>query len=373
MRRFTLSRAAAVLLGLTLYIAGPAVAGAQQTATIRGTVTDSVSGQPVTGAQITIAGQVRGVTNDRGAYLSNVAPGTVTVRVQRIGFSPGERQVTLTAGDTTTLNFALHSVAVTLAQVMVIGYGTENRARVTGAVSTVNGSDVQNQPVAGLDAALQGKAPGVQVIQNAGDPGNGITVRVRGAASISASNQPLYVVDGIPVQSGDFSQLGPNGQGVTGVTGLDPSEIESITVLKDAASAAIYGSRASNGVVLITTKRGSAGTAHFSFDANTGWQQPERYLSLMNATQYVAFMNQGAENDGDSDPFTPGVDDAHSTDWQRAIFRTAPVGNVHLGLSGGSDRLKYYLRGSYFGQTLLRATGFSPPSRNRPHPASTPP
>jgi len=124
MRRFTLSRAAAVLLGLTLYIAGPAVAGAQQTATIRGTVTDSVSGQPVTGAQITIAGQVRGVTNDRGAYLSNVAPGTVTVRVQRIGFSPGERQVTLTAGDTTTLNFALHSVAVTLAQVMVIGYGT---------------------------------------------------------------------------------------------------------------------------------------------------------------------------------------------------------------------------------------------------------
>ena len=351
MRRFTLSRAAAVLLGLTLYIAGPAVAGAQQTATIRGTVTDSVSGQPVTGAQITIAGQVRGVTNDRGAYLSNVAPGTVTVRVQRIGFSPGERQVTLTAGDTTTLNFALHSVAVTLAQVMVIGYGTENRARVTGAVSTVNGSDVQNQPVAGLDAALQGKAPGVQVIQNAGDPGNGITVRVRGAASISASNQPLYVVDGVPVQSGDFSQLGPNGQGVTGVTGLDPSEIESITVLKDAASAAIYGSRASNGVVLITTKRGSAGTAHFSFDANTGWQQPERYLSLMNAKQYVAFMNQGAENDGDSDPFTPGVDDAHSTDWQRAIFRTAPVGNVHLGLSGGSDRLKYYLGGSYFGQT----------------------
>ena len=351
MRRFTPSRAVALLLGLTLFGARPAVARAQQNAVVRGTVTDSVSGQPVTGAQIAVAGQARGVTTDRGTYLVNAAPGTVTVRVQRIGFSPAERQVTLAAGDTTTVNFALHGVAVTLAQVMVIGYGTENRARVTGAVSTVNGSDVQNQPVAGLDAALQGKAPGVQVIQNAGDPGNGITVRVRGAASISASNQPLYVVDGVPVQTGDFSQLGPNGQGLTGVTGLDPSEIESITVLKDAASAAIYGSRASNGVVLITTKRGSSGAAHFSFDANTGWQQPERYLSLMNAKQYVAFMNQGAENDGDSDPFTPGVDDAHSTDWQRAIFRTAPVGNVHLGLSGGSDRLKYYLGGSYFGQT----------------------
>src|SRR5690348_15134939 len=163
MRRFTLSRAAAVLVGLTLYIAGPAVAGAQQAATIRGTVTDSVSGQPVTGAQVTIAGQPRGVTNDRGTYSSTVASGAVTVRVQRIGFSPAERQVTVAAGDTVRVDFALHSVAVTLAQVMVIGYGTENRARVTGAVSTVNASDVQNQPVAGVDAALQGKAPGVQV------------------------------------------------------------------------------------------------------------------------------------------------------------------------------------------------------------------
>ncbi|HXE60576.1 MAG TPA: TonB-dependent receptor [Gemmatimonadaceae bacterium] len=351
MRHVPFTRAAFLLLGLTLLGASPAVARAQQEATVRGTVTDSVSGQPVTGAQIMIAGQARATTNDRGAYLASVASGTLTVRVQRIGFAPAERQVTAAAGDTVRADFALHSVTVTLPQVLVVGYGTENRARVTGAVSTVNASDVQNQPVAGIDAALQGKAPGVQVIQNAGDPGNGITVRVRGAASVSASNQPLYVVDGVPVQTSDFSQLGPNGQGVTGVTGLDPSEIESITVLKDAASAAIYGSRASNGVVIITTKRGSAGATRFSFDANTGWQQPERYLSLMNAKQYVAFMNQGAENDGDSDPFTPGVDDAQSTDWQRAIFRSAPVGNLHLGLSGGSDRIRYSLGGSYFGQT----------------------
>ena len=164
MRRFPFTRAAILLLGLTLLGAGPAVARAQQTAIVRGTVTDSVSGQPVNGAQITVAGQARGTTNDRGTYTANVPPGTVTVRVQRIGFAPGERQVTLTAGDTTTVNFALHSVAVTLAQVLVVGYGTQNRARVTGAVTTVNGSDVQNQPVAGVDAALQGKAAGVQVI-----------------------------------------------------------------------------------------------------------------------------------------------------------------------------------------------------------------
>ena len=290
MRRFNRNAAIGVVFGLTAFMAVPAVAAAQQEAAIRGTVSDSVSGEPVVGAQVTVVGTTRGaITNDRGVYLvTRVPAGAVTVRAQRIGFAPGVHAVTLTAGDTATVNFALHGVAATLSQVVVVGYGTENRARVTGAVSTVTGADVANQPVAGVDAALQGKAPGVQVIQNSGDPGNGITIRVRGAASVSASNQPLYVVDGVPVQTEDFSQLGPNGQGLTGVTGLDPSEIESITVLKDAASAAIYGSRASNGVVLITTKRGAAGKAHFTFDAYTGFQDTEKRLSLMNAIHYVA-------------------------------------------------------------------------------------
>lgn len=345
-----------VVLGVALGLVAPAMAAAQQSAAIRGTVTDSATGDPVAGAQVTVVGTTRGaITNDQGVFfVTQVPAGAATVRAQRIGFAPGQHSVTLAAGDTATVNFALHAVATTLSQVVVVGYGTENRANVTGAVSMVTGAEVANQPVAGVDAALQGKAPGVQVSQNSGDPGNGITVRVRGAASVSASNQPLYVVDGVPVATEDISQLGPNGQGLTGVTGLDPSEIASITVLKDAASAAIYGSRASNGVVLITTKRGNAGKAHFSFDSYTGWQNAERKLSLMNATQYVTFMNQGAINDGyDSDdlPFTPGVDDATSTDWQSAIFRTAPVSNLSLSLSGGTPNLRYYLGGSYFDQT----------------------
>lgn len=346
-------RALGIALGLAALLVPRARAAAQETAAIRGTVTDSATGGPVSGVQVHVTGTTRGaVTGDNGAYLvTHLSAGVVTVRAQRIGFAPAERTVTLRDGDTVTVDFALHAVATTLSQVVVVGYGTESRSRVTGALSTVNGADVVDQPVAGLDAALQGKAPGVQVTQNSGDPGNGITVRVRGAASVSASNQPLYVIDGVPVQSEDFSQLGPNGQGLTGITGLDPSEIESITILKDAASAAIYGSRASNGVVLITTKRGQAGKAHFSLDTYTGWQTVERKLSLMNAKQYVAYMNEGAANDGEDAPFTPGVDDATSTDWQSAIFRSAPVGNVHLGLSGGTDRLRYYLGGSYFGQT----------------------
>ncbi|MGH7626117.1 MAG: SusC/RagA family TonB-linked outer membrane protein, partial [Gemmatimonadaceae bacterium] len=236
-----------------------------------------------------------------------------------------------------------------LAPVVAIGYGTENRTNITGAVSSVSASEIANQPVAGIDAALQGKAPGVEVMQNSGDPGNGISVRVRGAASISASNQPLYVVDGVPVQTSDFAQLAPSGQGLTGVTGLDPNDIESITVLKDASSAAIYGSRASNGVVLITTKRGIAGPARFSIDAYLGWQNAERKLDLMNGEQYVQYMNEGAVNDDEDLPF-PTDQQYANTNWQDAIFRTAPVGNAHLSVSGGSDRLRYYLDGSYFGQ-----------------------
>ena len=143
-----------------------------------------------------------------------------------------------------SVDISLQSVVTTLSQVVVIGYGSSNRAEVTGALSTVSASEIQNTPIAGVDAMLQGKAAGVQVTQNAGNPGNGISVRVRGSSSLTASNQPLYVVDGAPIQSGDFSQVGMGGQDLTAVTSLNPDEIESITVLKDAASAGIYGSRA---------------------------------------------------------------------------------------------------------------------------------
>ena len=207
--------------------------------------------------------------------------------------------------------------------------------------------------MAGVDAALQGKAAGVQVSQNSGEPGTGISVRIRGAASLSASNQPLYVVDGVPIANDALAQqLFPAGsEAPTAITGLDPNEIESITVLKDAASAAIYGSRASNGVVMITTKRGQVGQgASSTIDLSTGIQNAATKLKLMNATQYVTYMNEGAVNDGDGIQFFAGVDDATSTDWQDAIFRTAPIQNLHLGVSGGSETLRYNVEGSFFKQ-----------------------
>lgn len=336
---------------LVSLLAGVPSALAQQTGTIRGMITDSTSREPVPGAQVRVVGSTVGaLSTSTGAYvIHSVTPGSVQVRVQRVGYAMAERTVTVAAGDTAVVDFSLKAVATVLAPVVAIGYGTENRTNITGAVSSVSADQITNQPVAGIDAALQGKAPGVQVMQNSGDPGNGISIRVRGAASISASNQPLYVVDGVPVQTRDFAQLSPSGQGLTGVTGLDPNDIESITVLKDASAAAIYGSRASNGVVLITTKRGVTGPARFSIDAYLGWQNAERKLDLMNAQQYVAYMNEGAVNDGDDIPF-PTDQPYANTNWQDAIFRTAPVGNAHLSVSGGSDRLRYYLDGSYFGQ-----------------------
>jgi len=332
---------------------GAGAQGSASLATIHGVVTDSASQQPVMGAQVLAVGTTRGaLTDSSGAYTLRIPAGTITLKVQRLGYAPAQRSLTVAAGGEATADFRLTAVSVTLSEVVVTGYGTQNRAQVTGAVTNVTGEDVQNQPVAGVDAALQGKAAGVQVSQNSGEPGTGISVRIRGAASLSASNQPLYVVDGVPIANDALSQqLFPAGsEGPTAITGLDPNEIESITVLKDAASAAIYGSRASNGVVMITTKRGQAGRAKFTVDLSTGIQKVAKKLDLMNATQYVTYMNEGAVNDGDGIQFFAGIDDATSTDWQDAIFRTGPVQNLHVGLSGGTETLRYNVDGSFFKQ-----------------------
>src|SRR2546423_2253455 len=332
---------------------------AQGTGTVRGTVIDSTSHQPVAGAQVQLVGTNRATFTDAtGVYtIAGVPAGSATLRVQRIGFAQRTVNVNVDPGATASADILVYAVIPTLSQVVVVGYGSSNRSEVTGALTTVSASQIQNAPVAGLDAALQGKAAGVQVTQNAGNPGNGISVRARGAASITANHPPLYVIDGVPIQTADFSQgqsqNGFGGQDMTGVTSLSPDEIESITILKDAASAGIYGSRASNGVVLITTKRGIAGNNRITFNGYNGWQNVDRKLKMLNSQQYVEYMAEGAVNDGE-DPaafgFVAGVDDRVATDWQDAVFRTAPVRDMNVGLTGGNGRVKYYVSGSYFGQ-----------------------
>jgi len=346
-----------MLLVLVLAAAAPpTLAGQGGTASVTGRVVDSATAQPVSGARVSIVGTVTGTLTDRdGRYLlSGLPAGQHTLRVQRIGLALAEATVTLADGGTVTQDFVLSTAATLLSEVVVTGYGTTTRAEISGAVASVRGEDLKNTPLAGVDAAIQGRAAGVQVIQNAGNPGAGITVRIRGSASISASNQPLYVVDGVPLIRDDFSQLDVGGQDITGVTGLNPDEIENIDILKDAASAAIYGSRASNGVVMITTRRGRSQPAQVNFNMYYGSQTVPtgNRWDLLSGREYVEYMNEAAENDGYGAQYFGDPNDPNlvNTDWQAVMFRTAPVTNLNASVTGGSDRVQYFVSGSQFKQ-----------------------
>ena len=203
-----------VAAGCLLTSLTPSRAQAQAMGAIRGTVVDSASRRPVDGVQVVLAGTTLGaLTSSGGTYvIRNVPVGTYSVRATRLGFGPAQRSVTVAALDTSVADFTLRAAALNLSQVVVVGYGTANRREVTNAVTTVRSEDLVNVPVASVEAALQGKAAGLQVIQNAGNPGNGISVRVRGSSSLSAGNQPLYVIDGIPMLRDSYSQLGKIGR-----------------------------------------------------------------------------------------------------------------------------------------------------------------
>jgi TonB-linked SusC/RagA family outer membrane protein len=342
---------------LVFTLGNATVGTAQSPASVTGRVVDSTSGQPIAGARVGVAGSTSAALTDRdGRYLlQGLDPGTIILRAQRIGFAPQDRLVTLTEGGTATADFTLAGAATVLSEIVVMGYGTDTRANLSSAVSSVRAAEIEGTPLAGVDAALQGKAAGVQVTQNAGNPGVGITVRIRGSASISASNQPLYVIDGIPMLRDDFSQLDVGGQDVTAVTGINSDEIESIDILKDAAAAAIYGSRGSNGVIMITTKRGRPGKTQVTFGSYAGSQSVPKgsRWDMMNGREYREYMNEAAFNDGYGpmlfgDPNDPSL---ISTDWQNEVFRSAPVTNGSLSIAGGGDRVQYFISGSQFDQT----------------------
>ena len=343
---------AGTLAGTLAVAAAPRAARAQQGALVRGTVTDSVSRRGVPGAQVTVVGTTVGtITNDLGAYtLRGVPAGAVTVRVQRIGYAAVDRRVTASGGAEEVADFALTPVATTLSAVVATGYGTSARAEVSSAIASIDSTAIAAIPVVGVDNAIQGRIAGVQVMQNSGEPGAGVSVRVRGPASLNAGNQPLYVVDGVPVIQGSFNQIGVSGQDVVAITGLNPDDIASIDVLKDAAAAAIYGSRGSNGVVIITTKRGaSGGRMRFGFSSYWGAQRVERKIDLLGSKDFVAVMNESRTNEGGQPLYAAGTDSI-DTDWQDAIFRGAPIGDLQLSLSGGTDRLRFFLSGAHFDQ-----------------------
>ena len=322
---------------------------------ITGSVTDQGK-EPLIGATVLVAGTSVGtVTDVNGEFSLSVPAGQTSLLVSYTGYST--LKVELTAAS--RYDIMLETDVVALSDIVVVGYGTASRKELTGSVAKVSGEAISRLPVTGLDQALQGQAAGVQVTSASGTPGASVSVRVRGPSSISAGNQPLYVVDGIPINTGSYSQIGVGGQQVNALADLNPADIESIEVLKDAAAAAIYGSRASNGVVLVTTKRGKAQKTQISLNTYRGNQEVWRQIDPATGPEYVAYVQEAVRN-----RFTPTTlpsavglrnldgDPASypSTNWFDEIFRTAPISQTDLNFSGGNERTKFFVSGSYFDQ-----------------------
>jgi TonB-linked SusC/RagA family outer membrane protein len=355
---------------LALVPAGePAASGENEAnGTIAGRVTAAESGEPVFGAVVSVAGtRLRASTSADGRYTIVAVPeGTHTVFVQRIGLTRDSATVVVRANETATANFVLRALAVRLNEVVAIGYGTQTRRDLTGAVSSVTSEDIQLRPVASLEQALQGKAAGVQVTGGSGQPGAAAAVRIRGGNSITAGNDPLYVIDGVPVASSangtGTSTLETMAATVNGVgtrpglnplAALNPSDIESIEVLKDASATSIYGARASNGVILVTTKRGRAGVSTATFGTYYGIQSVRHRLSLLDAQEFAQNANAARLNAGQPALYTAAdIASLPNTNWQDAIFRSAPMANYELSFSGGDNDTHYYMSGN-----LLRQDG----------------
>jgi TonB-linked SusC/RagA family outer membrane protein len=321
---------------------------------IRGTVSDENGALP--GVTVSVKDAPASVITDVNGKYSITT--TSTTRVLVFSFIGMERQEVAINGRT-AINVKLNAATTALSgvDVVAIGYGSQRRQDVNGAVSSLKASDIANIPQPSVDQLLQGKVAGVTVTQNSGAPGSQTSVHVRGIASFSGG-EPLYVIDGVQV-SGSANAFGGsainanNGQNSPSPLALlNPNDIESVDILKDASAAAIYGNRASNGVIIITTKKGKNGQARISYDGYAGFQQPQKYLKLMDLKQYATLQNSladvyGTQRRGEfADPGLLG----NGTDWQRAIFRTAFQQSHQVSISGGKDNVTYYISGGYFDQ-----------------------
>ena len=321
--------------------------------TITGKVVDDTN-NPLIGATILVLGTASGTVTDVDGNFSLVVPAEQNaIVVSYTGFSTR----TVALGTESYYAITLESEAALLQDVVVIGYGTATRKELTGSVSRVDGETIGRLPVTGLDQALQGQAAGVQVTTSSGTPGSSVAVRVRGTSSISSGSQPLYVVDGIPINAGSYSQLGFGNQIANTLADINPTDIESIEILKDAAAAAIYGSRGANGVVLITTKRGKAQKTQVNLNTYYGGQTVWKTLEPLTGPEFVDLIQEGVRNRFgativpsqvglvglNNDPST-----YPNTNWQDEIFRTGAISQTDLSFAGGNDRTKFFVSGSYF-------------------------
>ena len=333
-----------------------------QTKEVTGKVTDAKDGSPLLGVTVTSKNDnASGVTDADGTFRLKISSKTKSLSFSSVGYISTEAKIV-----NGNVMVALSLGVDQLTEVIVTGFGSKIKRDVTGSIAKVGSKELNNTPSANFESALQGRAAGVSVTQQNGKLGQGISLRIRGSASVTAGNEPLYVIDGIPLQNADLSS---NGATTNSLTDINTNDIESIEILKDASAAAIYGSRASNGVVLITTKKGKVGKSKIEFGYFTGNQKPTGKREFMNAQEYVEYERLAAAAAFRLDPsfdyvafnerrlnrYSAANDDYKTfkvnTDWQEKAFQHAPISQYDINFSGGSDKTTFYMGGQYLDQT----------------------
>ena len=312
----------------------PEIANNLQQRRISGTVSDK-GGATMPGVNVVVTGtNVGSMTGSDGKYTIDVPQGAQSLTFTFIGME----QLEVAIGTSNVIDAILSESAIDLEEIVVIGYGTVRKSDLTGSVSSIKSEEISLQAVGNPVQALAGVVSGVQVLQTSGQPGSALSVLIRGGNSLLGSNEPLYIVDGMPLAGG--------------IGMLNTNDIQSIEILKDASATAIYGSRSANGVVLITTKKGSAGKTSFEYSGYFGLQEAAKTIDLLNGEEYATIANIRAANDGEAPYFTPAevASFGEGTDWQNEIFQLAPIQNHSLRVYGGNDKTLFNISGSYFDQ-----------------------
>ena len=330
--------------------------------TIKGKVTDE-KGNPVSNASVTVKETQSGTTTDANGNYSL----TVDSRAKTLVFSfVGKSPVELAIGNKSTLNASLLQEETTMNEVVVVAYGTQVKKKVTGSISKVNGADLENKPFTSLDQMLQGKVPGLLSTSPTGQPGGIQQVRIRGIGSITASSSPLYVVDGVVINSGDFSRVNNTSNSLAGI---NPNDIESVSVLKDAAATALYGARAANGVILITTRKGKAGKSKVRVDSDFGFGSTAIFNDLarpLNRDQYFTITKEGLVNAGatqaqsDAILASLGSTNTYDEDWLSRVTQKGATQNIMRRFQAATAKPHFLLRpDTFFKKQWLSALIFA--------------
>lgn len=318
------------------------LASAQSNIKVRGTVKSGSDNEPLIGVNVIQVGSTNGsITNIDGNFEITVPIGS-ELKFSFLGYLT--EQITVVA-DKTVYDMVLQENVETLSEVVIVGYGVQKKSVVTAAISRVNSGDLDLEKPTTVQNAMKGRVAGVQITSNSGAPGGDAKIRIRGIGTVNNSD-PLYVIDGMP--------------SCNGINHLNPSDIESIEVLKDAASAAIYGARGANGVVLVTTKGGKSGKTSFNYEFSYGFQNPVKKQDLMNSSEYQMILNEMGKNSGKGDNYYFPTPSSVNTDWQDELtYHNAPLVNHRFSLNGGTERSSYYASFGVINQSGIFAKGYA--------------